>query len=117
LSEEKTKEWYQRKAKQLMNMTPGSARKWQRSQAYKEYRRYRDGQRYNGYTDDVVERAIRVYRGRASKEDSRKVYSYLKRNRYDEKGEARFGSGNTSVSADTAADRNWLWDPTGRFSE
>jgi len=111
-----TRKEYIDAAKEMMNMTPSSARKWQRSEAYQEYRMYRDGQRYSGYTGRVVDRAIEVYKGRASKAEAQKVYQYLSRTKGAESGERRFGSGRTSVSAETAAQRNWLRDPTGRFS-
>lgn len=97
-------------------MTPASARKWQRSEAYQNYRIYRDDQRYQGYTDRVVDRAIEVYKGRATKAEAEKVYLYLKRTKGAEAGERKYGSGRTKVSAETAAQRNWLRDRTGRYS-
>ena len=100
----------------MMNMTPSSARKWQQTKAYKEYKEYRDDTRYEGYTDSVVSRAVEVYRGNATKGEAQKVYQYLSRTRGAEAGERRFGEGRTKVSAETAAQRNWLRDPSGRFS-
>lgn len=116
VSDPSTREEYIKAAKKMMNMTPRSARSWQETEAYNEYRRYRDGQRYSGYTDGVVDRAIRVYNGVASKQEAEKVYSYLSRTEGAEAGDRRFGSGRSKVSAETAAQRNWLRDPTGRFS-
>mgnify|MGYP007038794663 CR=1 FL=1 len=116
MEDPQTRKEYIQAAKKMMNMTPASARRWQRTPAYQEYRMYRDGQRYQGYTDDVVERAISVYRGRASKADAQKVYQYLSRTKGAEAGEREYGKGSTSVSAETAAQRNWLRDKTGRFA-
>ena len=116
MAEPETRKEYIQAAKKKMNMTPSAARKWQRTQAYQEYRNYRDGQRYQGYTDRVVDRAIKVYQGKASKEEAKKVYQYLSRSKGTESGEQKYGSGNTAVSANTAAQRNWLYDSTGRFS-
>lgn len=116
MAEPQTKNEYIKEAKKMMNMTPSSARKWQQSEAYQDYRMYRDKERYNGYTEGVVDRAIKVYRGKASKSEAKKVYSYLKRTRGAEAGDKRFGSGNSKVSAETAAQRNWLRDPSGRYT-
>lgn len=116
MSEPSTRKEYIDAAKKMMNMTPSSARKWQRSEAYQEYRIYRDDQRYQGYTDSVVDRAIEVYKGRATKGEAQKVYQYLSRTKGAEAGERKYGSGRSMVSAETAAQRNWLRDPSGRYS-
>lgn len=116
VSNPSTRKEYIKAAKKMMNMTPGSARDWQDTMAYKEYRRYRDGQTYSGYTDRVVNRAVKVFNGTASKGEAEKVYLYLSRTKGAEAGDRRFGDGRTRVSAETAAQRNWLRDPTGRFS-
>lgn len=116
MAEPNTKKEYIEEAKKMMNMTPESARKWQQTQPYQEYRIYRDKQKYRGYTDHVVDRAIQVYRGKASKTQAQKVYQYLKRTRNGNAGERRFGEGRSAVSAQTAAGRNWLYDSTGRYS-
>lgn len=113
----KTRKEYIEAAREMMNMTPSSAREWQRSEAYQEYQRYRDGQRYSGYTDRVVDRAIQVYKGKASKAEAQKVYQYLSRTKGAEAGEQRFGSGRDAVSAETSAQRNWLRDPAGRYAD
>lgn len=116
MTEPETRKEYIDAAKEMMNMTPSAARKWQRSEAYQEYRIYRDDQRYHGYTDNVVERAIDVYKGRATKAEAQKVYQYLSRTNGAEAGERKYGSGRTQVSAETAAQRNWLRDPASRYS-
>ena len=109
-------ESYLVKARRAANMTPSAIRRWQETQAYKEYRRYRDKKKYNGYTSRVVNRAVRVLRGRASEGSAEKMYQFINRHRGQEGGERRFGSGRTAVSAHTAALRNWGYDPTGRFA-
>lgn len=116
MSEPETKKEYIKQAMKMMNMTPRSARKWQKTQAYRDYRDYRDDQRYSGYTGGVVDRAIKVYRGTASKGEAVKVYQYLSRTQGAESGTRRFGEGRTAVSAETAAQRNWLRDKTDRFT-
>lgn len=113
----RTRKQYIKEARKMMNMTPASAREWQRSEAYQEYRHYRDEQKYAGYTGNVVDRAIRVYNGSASKQEAEKVYSYLNRAKGTEGGEQKFGSGSKAVSANSAAKRNWLYCPTGLYAD
>lgn len=96
-------------------MTPAQIRKWQQSKAYKDYRKYRDGQRYSGYTGNVVDRAIRVLKGSARPSDCLKMAKFIKRHRKQESGEKRFGKGRSKISAHTAGLRNWGYDPTGKY--
>jgi hypothetical protein len=98
------------------NMTPAGMREWRNSEAYAEYRRYRDAQRYDGYTDYVADRALEVIRGNASEYKREKVGGYIARHIKQSAGERRFGSGSDAVSAWTAALRNWGYDPTGKYT-
>ena len=98
-------------------MTPEGMREWRDSEAFADYRKYRDAQRYDGYTDYVWRRALSVIEGEASDEIRRKVHGYNSRHlKQNEAGERRFGSGRDAVSAWTAALRNWGYDPTGRYA-
>lgn len=106
-----------RKAQDLSNMTPAAARRWQKTKAYKDYKRYRDRQKYRGYTDRVVDRAVSVVRGEARPSTCLKMVKFIKRHRKQSAGEKRFGEGGSKVSAHTAGLRNWLFDPTGRFKK
>jgi hypothetical protein len=98
------------------NMSPAAIDRWTETKAYAQYRRYRDNQKYRGYTAKVVTRARRVAAGKASEGEREKVSRYLKRAIKNGSGEKRFGFGATAVSANTAALRNWGFDPTGRFT-
>jgi hypothetical protein len=55
------------------NMTVSDLQDWADTSAWAEYRRYRDRQRYSGYTRRVVERTMTVVRGDASERMVRKV--------------------------------------------
>ncbi|MFB6088374.1 MAG: hypothetical protein ABEK36_01195 [Candidatus Aenigmatarchaeota archaeon] len=101
-----------KKAKRKQNMTVGQIERWTNTQAYRDYRKYRDGQKYQGYTRNVVERAKSVARGTATKSQCEKVYSYLSRAKRINSGKRKFGKGRRKVSANTAALRNWGYDPT-----
>jgi hypothetical protein len=98
------------------NMTVSDLRDWTDTSAWGEYRRYRDGQRYDGYTRNVVRRTMKVVRGEASQRSVEKVRQYLARHREQSAGERRFGDGRSAVSAHTAGLRNWGYDPAGRFA-
>lgn len=104
-------------ARRLANMTVRSLKRWRKSEAFRDYRRYRDGQMYSGYTDNVVDRAIRVLKGSARPSSCRKMKSFVKRHKKQSAGKKRFGSGGSKISAQTAALRNWGYDPTGKYND
>lgn len=98
------------------NMTVAGMRQWRNTEAYAEYKKYRDKQRYRGYTDYVADRALSVIQNDASEKARKKVTSYIARHKKQSAGRRKYGSGNTAVSAHTAALRNWGYDSTGRYT-
>jgi len=98
------------------NMSADSMREWRSSEAYHEYKEYRDAQKYYGYTYQVWTRALRVITDEAHEDDREKVHSYISRHTKQEAGKAKFGSGSKAVSGHTAALRNWGYDPTGMYA-
>jgi len=93
------------------NMSVRSFKRWQRSEAFAEYRADRGA----AIVDEVTDRTMRVLRGNGSGADAAKVSSYLARATRGPAGEAKYGTGPSKVSARTAALRNWGYDPTGRY--
>ena len=88
---------------------------WMDTQAFAEYRRYRDAQEYSGYTRTVAERALAVIRGDAGAQRQRKVEGYLSRAvpqfRQTGAGSRKFAG----VAKNVAALRNWGYDPYGTY--
>lgn len=64
----------------------------------------------------MVERTIRVLKGKARKETCRKMRDFIRRHRKQDPGKIEFGEGGSKVSAHTAGLRNWGYDPTGKYS-
>lgn len=94
------------------NMTLSQLNRWTNTTAFAEYRRYRGHQT----VDAVVRRTKRYLRGEASTGEEQKVESFISRHRAQSAGRRKYGSGPGAVSAQTAALRNWGYDPTGRFA-
>jgi len=93
------------------NMTVAALDRWTSTEAFREYRAYRGA----GTVDTVVARTRRVLAGRGQPGERKKVEQFIARHRAQQAGERKFGSGPSAVSAQTAALRNWGYDPTGRF--
>lgn len=112
MSEEES---YLDQAQSEMNMSASDLRDWQETEAYKEYAEYRDDQRYKGYTDSVVDRAVQVAKGEATERTAQKVHSFLERakGQFDEDGA---GSRKFSGTAkNVVALRNWGYDPYNEY--
>jgi hypothetical protein len=98
-------------------MTVAGMKKWRNSRAFKQYAAYHDDQPWADETaDQIWKRALKVVEGEASKGEREKVMSYISRHSEQEAGERKYGEGSSSVSAHTAALRNWGFDPTGRYT-
>lgn len=105
-----------RRAQQQQNMSASALREFKRSSAFAEWRRQRDSQRYRGYADTVVDRAISVANGTATASQAKKVNSYLSRAKasytQDGAGSTKLGG----VARNVVALRAWGYDPYGTFS-
>lgn len=99
------------------NMTVQGMKRWRKSQAFKDYAKYHDRQDWADETAlEVWRRALRVIKGEATEEERQKVKDYLSRATEQEAGERKYGAGSNQVSAQTAANRNWGYDRTGRYT-
>lgn len=98
------------------NMTVRGMQQWRSTEAYAEYRRYRDDQKYSGYTRNVTDRALAVIRGEATPAQEEKVRNYIARAKG---GYQSTGAGSrkfAGVAKNVAALRNWGYDPYDTYT-
>jgi hypothetical protein len=97
-------------------MDADDLREWADTKAFKSYKDYRDRQRYNGYTMDVLNRAIRVANGTATRSDRQKVASYLSRAKAAYRSDGAGSTTHAGTARNVVALRNWGYDPYGTYS-
>jgi len=87
------------------NMTLAEFNRWTNSAAFRQYKADRGAAKVN----EVVQRTRRYLRGEASKQEQKKVESFISRMKADTAGKRKYG--NPPISARTAALKNWGYDP------
>lgn len=94
------------------NMTLRQLNRWTNSQAFREYRRDHNP----AQVAEVLKRTRQYLQGNATPAEEQKVENFISRHSAQEAGRRVYGAGSARVSAQTAALRNWGYDPTGRYS-
>jgi len=89
------------------NMTLTEFSRWTNSQAFRQYKADRGGNKVNA----VVRRTRKYLKGNASESEQQKVESFISRMKADTAGERKYGEGQGKISARTASLLNWGWNP------